>query len=87
MSIDLEAIRTEFLNLCGSCDAGIPSKCTCSDRDFRPVMLELVREVERLHAELNNLADDCTDLAAEHETPRMFAAVTTRCRHIAAGTC
>lgn len=37
-----------FLNQCGSCDAGLLMSCTCPQEDYRPVMLELVREVEQL---------------------------------------
>lgn len=48
---DLAAISEEFLTQCGSCDAGIPTACTCSKRDHRPVMLDLVREVEQLREE------------------------------------
>lgn len=41
-----------FLNQCGSCDAGLPMDCTCPQGDYRPVMLDLVREVERLRTSL-----------------------------------
>jgi hypothetical protein len=37
-----------FLNQCPSCDAGLLNACTCPQVDFRPVMLDLVHEVERL---------------------------------------
>ncbi|MEU4558597.1 hypothetical protein AB0F72_09405 [Actinoplanes sp. NPDC023936] len=47
---DLEAITAEFLPVCGPCDLGVPAKCVCSQRDHRPVMLQLVREIERLRA-------------------------------------
>jgi hypothetical protein len=48
-ALNLEAISAEFLNQCGPCDFGIDSTgCNCSKRDFRPAMLDLVREVERL---------------------------------------
>jgi hypothetical protein len=40
-----------FLQQCASCDYGLPMSCTCPAKDFRPVMLELVREVERLREE------------------------------------
>lgn len=42
-----------FLNQCPSCDAGLPAACNCPSGDYRPVMLDLVREVEKLRAELN----------------------------------
>ena len=41
----------KFLQQCGSCDAGLPMACTCPDEDFRPVMLDLVQEIERLRAD------------------------------------
>lgn len=39
-----------FLTQCGNCDASLPQSCTCPQDDYRPVMLDLVREVERLRA-------------------------------------
>jgi hypothetical protein len=59
--IDLASIKSEFLELCGPCDAGIPGRCTCPG-DYRPTMLALVTEVERLRAEvaeLEKMADPC----------------------------
>lgn len=50
--LDLEAIANEFLQQCGLHDAGISSTCACAERDYRPTMLALVREVERLRTEL-----------------------------------
>lgn len=50
MTDDLLARAAPFLNVCGSCDAGLPTSCTYPKGDFRPVMLDLVREVERLRA-------------------------------------
>lgn len=48
MTGDVIKRAERFLSQCGSCDAGLPMSCTCPQDDFRPVMLELVREVERL---------------------------------------
>lgn len=62
--LDLDAISAEFLAQCGSCDAGILVICACADRDYRPTMLALVREVERLRAEMSGTAD-CAAEAAE----------------------
>jgi hypothetical protein len=45
--IDLEEIKAKWLNVCGACDAGI-GECTHPSGDYRPVMLELVEEIERL---------------------------------------
>jgi hypothetical protein len=49
-ALDLQAVSEEFLNQCGSCDAGLPTNCVCSRRDYRPTMLALVRELEQLRA-------------------------------------
>lgn len=46
--LDLDRIYEQWLNMCGSCDAGLPMSCTCPDDDPRSVILALVREVERL---------------------------------------
>jgi hypothetical protein len=37
-----------FMHQCASCDAGLPMSCTCPTEDYRPAMLGLIREVERL---------------------------------------
>lgn len=50
MTDDILDRAEPFLNQCGSCDAGLPMSCTCPSGDYRPVMLDLVREVERLRA-------------------------------------
>jgi Holliday junction resolvase RusA-like endonuclease len=50
--LDLDAIKERWLNVCGACDAGI-GECSHPDADYRPVMLELVRELEGLRAELD----------------------------------
>jgi hypothetical protein len=44
---DLEAIKTKWLGICGACDVGIGG-CSHPDGDYRPVMLALVRELEKL---------------------------------------
>jgi cellulase/cellobiase CelA1 len=48
MTEDLLKRAEPFLNQCGSCDAGLSAACNCPTGDYRPVMLDLVREVERL---------------------------------------
>lgn len=50
MTDDLLKRAEPFLNQCASCDYGLPTSCTCPDGDYRPVMLDLVREAERLRA-------------------------------------
>ena len=60
--LDLDAISEKWLQICGSCDAGI-GECTHPEGDYRPVMLELVREVERLrvghyYAEVRRLQEE-----------------------------
>lgn len=63
MSLDLEAIANEFINQCGSCDVGMPTACTCSKQDFRPVMLKLIRELERTRKALDEAIADFQDLS------------------------
>lgn len=62
-ALDLKAIEDEFLNQCGSCDVGLLTSCTCSQRDYRPTMLALVREVERLRTAMTDSADGLEDRA------------------------
>ena len=47
--LNLDEIRDKWLALCGGCDAGIGA-CTHPDADYRPVMLRLVEEIERLRS-------------------------------------
>lgn len=47
--LDLRKIRSEWLSLCGSCDAGLPMSCTCPDGDPRAVILKLVDHLETLY--------------------------------------
>ena len=59
MLADLEAIKSEWLNQCGPCDYGMPEYgCSHPAEDYRPVLMELVREVERLRA-LTRSAELC----------------------------
>ena len=48
MTDDLLKRAEPLLNQCGTCDLGLPYACNCPTGDFRPVMSDLVREVERL---------------------------------------
>jgi len=46
---DLEAIKSKWLNQCGPCDFGMPEYvCSHPAEDYRPVMMDLVLEIERL---------------------------------------
>lgn len=45
----LAAIKDEWLQVCPSCDAGLlAGGCTHPGKDYRPVLLELANEVQRL---------------------------------------
>lgn len=46
--MNLQDVRDEWLNQCGSCDAGLPMNCTCPAGDPRTVIAQLIREVERV---------------------------------------
>lgn len=47
--LDLEAIQEKWLKQCGPCDLGMPEYgCTHPTEDYRPVMMSLVEEIERL---------------------------------------
>lgn len=50
LDLDLDAIQAKWLRVCGPCDAGYPTTCSHPDEDYRPVIAELVAEVERLKA-------------------------------------
>jgi hypothetical protein len=56
MALDLEAIGAEFLNQCPPCDHGLLKPCTCASRDYRPTMLDLVREVTRLRTAMLDMS-------------------------------
>lgn len=64
--ICLEQIERDWLNACGACDAGLTMSCTCPAEDYRPVMLTLVREVERLRG----LVGPCPECLDPDEDPR-----------------
>src|ERR1051325_1725712 len=55
-ALDLEAISAEFLNECGICNHGIGSSCRCSKQDFRPTMLALIRELEQVRADRDEVS-------------------------------
>jgi hypothetical protein len=66
---DLIARAESFLQLCGTCDGGLPMACTCPTGDYRAVMLDLVREVERLRTVAWKLHDAMT---GEHDKSSHF---------------
>jgi len=45
---ELLARARTYLQLCGSCDAGLPTGCTCPRGDARTMIAALVDEVEHL---------------------------------------
>ncbi len=49
---DLEKVTTELLRECPSCDLGLPHNCVCppAEFDYRPVIANLVTELERHRA-------------------------------------
>lgn len=51
MNVDLNAAK-QWLNSCGSCDAGLPMKCTCPEGDPRGIILDLFNEVVYLRKKL-----------------------------------
>lgn len=65
MTDDLFKRAEPFLNVCGACDLGMPTSCTCPTGDSRPVLLDLVREVERLRAALSAAAGSLTKCSNE----------------------
>ena len=50
--IDLEEIWAKWLRVCGACDAGI-GECNHPAEDYRPVMMDLVLDVERLRRQVD----------------------------------
>jgi hypothetical protein len=52
--MNVEAVK-QWLNLCGSCDAGLPMNCTCPDGDPRIIILDLYNEVVDLRKKLEEL--------------------------------
>lgn len=84
-ALDLEAISAEFLRQCGSCDAGVSVICTCVGRDYRPTMLDLLREVERFRETLEDLAKDCEAFPEDHAWAAIMTATALRLRLILAG--
>lgn len=55
--MNLEDVREQWLNLCGSCDAGLAMNCTCPAEDPRTVIAKLVREVEAARERTSFLAN------------------------------
>lgn len=56
-----------FMSQCGPCDFGLVEMgCACPDGDFRPIIADLCREVERLRAELDRAEAGVRAEAAAH---------------------
>lgn len=47
MTLNITEAR-KWLEMCGSCDAGLPMSCTCPPGDIRTVLQEALAEVEQL---------------------------------------
>jgi len=80
MPADLEAIKAEWLNQCGPCDYGMPEYgCTHPSGDYRPVMLSLVEEIERLRLAVVYRATPkgwlCRNCGGKEDAHKMY------CRH------
>lgn len=66
---NLDEIKSVWLQQCGSCDYGLGYSCTCPAGDYRPVVMNLVDEVEALRAQMsavsrqiaNEIADAISD--------------------------
>jgi hypothetical protein len=57
--LDLAALTEKWLNQCGPCDYGMPEYgCSHPSEDYRPVMLDLVQEVERLRGQIESEQHD-----------------------------
>lgn len=54
--VDIDNVTDVWLQVCGSCDAGLNQNCTCKEGDYRPVMMSLVKEVEHLRAKVAELS-------------------------------
>lgn len=55
MTIDIDAIRAEWLRHCGLCDAGLLTECTCPKGDVRSLVSALCNEVEQTRAKVDEL--------------------------------
>lgn len=76
-------IRTRWLNLCGSCDAGLPAVCACPTTDPRGVIAALCDALDRAELRLDRLytlirlADSHLQAAAgTYRTPVDWATTT-----------
>lgn len=83
--IDIRTVRAQWLNQCGSCDAGLPMTCTCPDDDPRNVIHALVEHLEDLYNNYDMLMcstmGDAVDRALSREhIVQVSAADTARLR-------
>jgi hypothetical protein len=49
---ELDLLALKWLQVCASCDAGLPYGCSHPNEDYRPVIANLIDEVRRLWAEI-----------------------------------
>jgi hypothetical protein len=77
--VDLIERARPFLQQCGSCDAGLPMACTCPSGDYRPVMADLVAEVERLRQRTQPGGDDMSDKVSARDLTDAVMVHPVRC--------
>jgi hypothetical protein len=49
---ELDLLALKWLQVCATCDAGLPYGCSHPDEDYRPVIADLIDEVRRVRAEI-----------------------------------
>lgn len=54
-TVSVEDEFSDWLDLCGSCDAGLLQPCTCPDGDPRAVILRLVERLDAALALVNEV--------------------------------
>lgn len=64
--LDLNKIYAEWLKPCGSCDAGLPMSCTCTEGDARQVIWQLVGHLDDIYNNHALLLCSTLDQAVDH---------------------
>lgn len=68
---DLEQITADWLQQCGSCDAGLPATCTCPASDPRVPIGKLADEILRLRTRIAAARETCDEAIAHYRTPEL----------------